>query len=91
MMDLQQDLGFSALWFLLEFNNVVYKGYMFVTPNKHIEIGELFSAFSIHEKHQMCDSGDLSGEIVTGGRCSQVLKGEFRVYQGAELPFATFP
>ena len=39
-----------------------------------IEIGELFSAFSIHEKHQTYDYCNPSGEIVRVGRCLQVLE-----------------
>ena len=34
-----------------------------------IEIGALFSAFSIHEKHKTYDPCDLSGEIVRVGKC----------------------
>ena len=38
------------------------------------DIGELFSAFSLHEKHPTYESCDLSGVIVRVGRCLQVLE-----------------
>ena len=68
-----------------EFNNVVHVCdtqtsciKIFTTLKKTAEflkgIRELFSAFSLHEKHQTYESCDLPGAIVRVGRCLQVLE-----------------
>ena len=68
-----------------EFNNVVYVCatqtsclMTFATLKKPAGfvkgIGEVFSAFSLHEKNQTFEYCDLSGAIVRVGRCLQVLE-----------------
>ena len=88
MIDLQQNAGFftAAFWYLLRIrDNVVYVCdtqtsciKISTTLKKTAEflkgIGELFSAFSLHEKHQTYESCDLPGAIVRVGRCLQVLE-----------------
>ena len=88
MIDLQQNAGFftAAFWYLLRIrDNVVYVCdtqtsciKISTTLKKTAEflkgIGELFSAFSLHEKHQTYESCDPPGAIVRVGRCLQVLE-----------------
>ena len=76
---------FQPLGICSEFNNVVYICYtqtscikVFTTLKKTAEflrgIGELFSAFSIHEKHHTYDLHDLPTAISKVNRCLQVLE-----------------
>ena len=86
-MDLQQNAGFFSP--LVSAQNST-GWYMFMTHKRAVSrcslplrkrrnpafksIADLFSAFSIHEKHQAYDSCDLSGAIFRVSRCLQVLE-----------------
>ena len=87
MMDLQQNVGAGFFSLLVSARNPT-TWYMFVIPKQAVPrylqaleiaeflkgIGELFSAFSIHEKHQSYEYCDLSGAIAWVDRCLEVLE-----------------
>ena len=51
-------------------------------------VGELFSAFSIHEKHQAYDLNDLETAISRVSRCLQVLQENERPIRGLNISLA---